>query len=465
MITKLEKFCQIQLKKNLPDIRPGDTVQVHQKIKEKKRERIQILEGVVIAKKHGKGISATITVRKVISGVGVEKVFPLHSPTIEKIEVEKKGKVYVTGKIEGKNKAEVQQIVKQMGFTWSPSINNRLTHLVYGKNPGQKKIDLAKRYDINLIKWADFIEKYKVEIKSKRIIVLDDRTDKDTSSPLGKEDIIELTQNKKWEVRSEAYKELINFNEDVIEILFKALADKSEKIRMMSLEELRKRVSEEEMFKILTKALADKSEKIREIALEELKKRDPDQVPYLLYELTKHEDKRVASNSFWIYNREQYKDKVKHLVELLDLESNVSVQQMAFAELVRISPPNLEEILVKGLYIGQLSAVRKSLELLMERKHPKLAELLLDGIFVTFFGYKFFPYLESNGYHKEILEKAIDLYDTTDKTVKGRIRAKLSEYNNDERVMNILEKITNYRDSGVKRCAERLIEEALNNKK
>jgi len=93
MITKLEKFCQIQLKKNLPDIRPGDTVRVHQKIKEKKRERIQIFEGVVIAKKHGKGISATITVRKVISEVGVEKVFPLHSPIIEKIEVVKKGKV------------------------------------------------------------------------------------------------------------------------------------------------------------------------------------------------------------------------------------------------------------------------------------------------------------------------------------------------------------------------------------
>ncbi len=363
----------------------------------------------------------------VISWEEFSKKHDVESPKEEYFVAENRGKVYVTGKIERKNKAEVQQIVKQMGFTWSPSINNRLTHLVYGKNPGQKKIDLAERYGIDLIKWEDFIEKYKVEIKTKRIIVLDDRTGEDTSSPLGKEDIIELTQNKKWEVRYEAYKELINFNEDVLEILSKALADKSEKIRMMALEELRTHVSEEEMFEILTKALADKSREIRIIALEELKKRDPEKVPYLLYELTKHDDKRVGVNTFWIYNREQYKDKVKHLVELLDLESNVSVQQMAFAELVRISPPNLDEILVKGLYIQQLSAVRKSLELLIEREHPKLAELLLDGIFTTFFGYKFFPYLESIGFHKEILEKAIDIYDSADKTVKGRIKAKFPD--------------------------------------
>jgi large subunit ribosomal protein L19 len=93
MTTKLDVFIQGQLKKNVPDIRPGDTVRVSQKIKEKDKERIQDFEGVVIAKKHGEGISGTITVRKVISGVGVEKVFPLHTPTIEKIEVLRHGKV------------------------------------------------------------------------------------------------------------------------------------------------------------------------------------------------------------------------------------------------------------------------------------------------------------------------------------------------------------------------------------
>lgn len=81
-----------ELKKELPDIKSGDTVRVHQKIKEKGKERLQAFEGVVLARKHGKGVSATITVRKVISGIGVEKIFPIHSPLIEKIEILKRGK-------------------------------------------------------------------------------------------------------------------------------------------------------------------------------------------------------------------------------------------------------------------------------------------------------------------------------------------------------------------------------------
>ena len=83
---------QSQLNKDLPDIRPGDTVKIYQKIREKDKERIQVFEGQVLAKKHGKGIGSMITVRKVISGVGVEKIFPIHSPVIDKIEITKKGK-------------------------------------------------------------------------------------------------------------------------------------------------------------------------------------------------------------------------------------------------------------------------------------------------------------------------------------------------------------------------------------
>jgi large subunit ribosomal protein L19 len=92
MVTLLEKFNKEQEKK-LPDLRPGDTIKVHQKIKEGDKERIQIFEGVIIGKKHGSGISATITVRKVVDGVGVERVFPMHSPAIAKIEVLRHGKV------------------------------------------------------------------------------------------------------------------------------------------------------------------------------------------------------------------------------------------------------------------------------------------------------------------------------------------------------------------------------------
>ena len=89
MSTKIENFTKSQLKTDLPDIRPGDTVKVYQKIKEKS----QTFDGLVLAKKHGQGITSTITVRKVINGVGVERIFPLHLPTIEKIELLKRGKV------------------------------------------------------------------------------------------------------------------------------------------------------------------------------------------------------------------------------------------------------------------------------------------------------------------------------------------------------------------------------------
>jgi large subunit ribosomal protein L19 len=93
MSTKTENIIKGQLKTDLLDIRPGDTVKVYQKIKEKDKERVQLFEGLVIARKHGKESGATITVRKVLSGVGVEKIIPIHSPIIEKIEIVKRGKV------------------------------------------------------------------------------------------------------------------------------------------------------------------------------------------------------------------------------------------------------------------------------------------------------------------------------------------------------------------------------------
>ena len=91
-MNKLDLFNKKQLK-DLPEIRPGYTVRVHQKIKEGDKERIQIFEGLVIARKHGRGINSMITVRKISQGVGIERIFPIHSPTIEKIEVVKKHKV------------------------------------------------------------------------------------------------------------------------------------------------------------------------------------------------------------------------------------------------------------------------------------------------------------------------------------------------------------------------------------
>lgn len=82
-----------QLKTNTPDIRVGETVRVHYKIREGNKERIQIFEGLVIGTKRGRTIQGSFTVRKVASGVGVERTFPLHSPHIAKIERIKSGKV------------------------------------------------------------------------------------------------------------------------------------------------------------------------------------------------------------------------------------------------------------------------------------------------------------------------------------------------------------------------------------
>ena len=80
------------MKPELPEMRVGDTVRVHVRIKEGSRERIQVFEGTIIARKHG-GIGETITVRRISYGVGCEKVFPVHSPTIVSVETVRRGKV------------------------------------------------------------------------------------------------------------------------------------------------------------------------------------------------------------------------------------------------------------------------------------------------------------------------------------------------------------------------------------
>jgi len=79
-------------KKELPKMKPGDTVRVYEKILDEKKKKSQIFEGILISQKHGKGINATFTLRAIVEGVGVEKTYPLHSPLIEKIEVVKKGR-------------------------------------------------------------------------------------------------------------------------------------------------------------------------------------------------------------------------------------------------------------------------------------------------------------------------------------------------------------------------------------
>ncbi|AUS74899.1 TPA: 50S ribosomal protein L19 [Staphylococcus aureus] len=109
----IEAVIKSQLRTDLPSFRPGDTLRVHVRIIEGTRERIQVFEGVVI-KRRGGGVSETFTVRKISSGVGVERTFPLHTPKIEKIEVKRRGKVrraklYYLRSLRGKA-ARIQEI-------------------------------------------------------------------------------------------------------------------------------------------------------------------------------------------------------------------------------------------------------------------------------------------------------------------------------------------------------------------
>jgi large subunit ribosomal protein L19 len=105
----MEKIKQLEkemMRMDLPDFVPGDTVKVHVKIKEGEKERIQVFQGVVISKRKGMA-NASFTVRKVSYGIGVERIFPLHSPIIHKIEVVTKGrvrraKIYYLRKLRGK---------------------------------------------------------------------------------------------------------------------------------------------------------------------------------------------------------------------------------------------------------------------------------------------------------------------------------------------------------------------------
>ncbi len=88
----IQSLTEGQLRSDIPNFRPGDTVRVHAKVVEGTRERIQIFEGVVISRK-GQGISEMYTVRKISGGIGVERTFPIHTPRVDKIEVIRHGKV------------------------------------------------------------------------------------------------------------------------------------------------------------------------------------------------------------------------------------------------------------------------------------------------------------------------------------------------------------------------------------
>jgi large subunit ribosomal protein L19 len=93
MDSALAAISKSSLKQNLPQFKVGQTVRIHQRIKEGEKERIQVFEGIIIKKNNGTGVNGTITVRKVVDGIGVERVFAIHSPLIAKVEITKQAKV------------------------------------------------------------------------------------------------------------------------------------------------------------------------------------------------------------------------------------------------------------------------------------------------------------------------------------------------------------------------------------
>lgn len=114
--------------KKVPDLKPGYTVKIHHKIKEGEKGRVQIFDGLIIAISSGEGVNRTITVRKIVEGIGVEKIFPIYSPIIEKIQVKKESKVrraklYYMRKLSGKsarlqesfvNEEDVEKAVEEL---------------------------------------------------------------------------------------------------------------------------------------------------------------------------------------------------------------------------------------------------------------------------------------------------------------------------------------------------------------
>jgi large subunit ribosomal protein L19 len=92
-VNTIEQIEAAQMREDIPEFGPGDAVRVHVRVIEGERERVQIFEGVVIARNGGGGARATFTVRKLSFGVGVERIFPVHSPIIQQIEVVRKGDV------------------------------------------------------------------------------------------------------------------------------------------------------------------------------------------------------------------------------------------------------------------------------------------------------------------------------------------------------------------------------------
>lgn len=154
----------VEARKNL-DMRPGDTVKVYQKIQEKGKTRLQVFEGLVLARKHGTEEGATFTVRRVSGGFGVEKIFPLYSPMIDKIEVVKRSKIGQS-KLYHIRKTALKQISKRMKMMFV----NFGTSAEEAKLEAQKPVEKIEEEKIEEVPAAE-------EVKTEQVLVEDVKTE------------------------------------------------------------------------------------------------------------------------------------------------------------------------------------------------------------------------------------------------------------------------------------------------
>lgn len=163
-----------QLKKNIPQLSAGDRVRVHQKIKEGNKERVQVFEGLVIKTQHGTGINGTFTVRRISLGVGIEKNFPLHLPTIVKIEKVKSAKVrraklYYVRDLIGKRAQRLKK-EKEDAAVWEDVAQEKVE-----KDPEQEKIEAEAEE-------AEEVKAEKIESKEEKAEEKQEKPEEDAKS-------------------------------------------------------------------------------------------------------------------------------------------------------------------------------------------------------------------------------------------------------------------------------------------
>lgn len=150
----IASFNQKNLKTNIPEIKSGMKIRVWQKIKEGDKERLQAFEGVVIAVKHGRGKTGTFTVRKISGGIGVERIFPFHAPTIDKIEILSQAKVrrtklyYLRGRIGKKSKMKQKELAEAVA---PEPVKEEAAPVATALKEGEPLQDLSGREEIPAI--------------------------------------------------------------------------------------------------------------------------------------------------------------------------------------------------------------------------------------------------------------------------------------------------------------------------